>query len=266
MNDYKQEKIKIKKIVRVNENLKIFTFSPGNNSFNPGQFFMLDIPGFSEAPFTPTNFPDKKDIEFLIQRKEKGIFTEKLFKLKKNDNLLIRGPYGNGFPFEKMKDKNISLIAGGCGLAPIKSALEYLYRKKSYFGQIQLFYGTNTPEDMAYNKSLAKMKNKIEIITTVSKASKSYRGNIGFVDKLIDKNTIKKNSIAILCGPEIMYKNIIKKLIPLGLNPEDIYLQYERRMHCGIGKCQHCTCGDKYVCTDGPVFTYKQILKTNTNI
>lgn len=261
MNNYEQTKIRIKNIESISNNLKIFTFTPGNNIFTPGQFFMLDIPGFSEAPFTPTNYPNTREIEFLIQKQSKGIFTNKLYSLKIGDTLYIRGPYGNGFPLEKMKGKNITLIAGGCGLAPIKSALEYLYRKKSYYGHIQLLYGVNTTHDIAYKKDLSKMGDNIELIYTIAKPNKSYRGNIGYVDSLIDKNTIKKNSVAILCGPEIMYKNVITKLISLGLNPEDIYLQYERRMHCGVGKCQHCTCGDKYVCQDGPVFTYKQVLK-----
>lgn len=261
MNKYHQTKIKIKNITKIQDNLRIFTFTPGHNTFIPGQFFMLDIPGFSEAPFTPTNFPNTSSIEFLIQKKDKGLFTDKLFSLKISDTILARGPYGNGFDLQKLKGKNVALIAGGCGLAPIKSAMEYLYRKSSYYGQIQLFYGVNTIRDFAYKKDILSKSDKIEIIYTVAKSDKSYRGNIGFVDKLIDKNTIKKNSVAILCGPEIMYRGVIEKLISLGLNPEDIYLQYERRMHCGTGTCQHCVCGDKYVCLDGPVFTYKQILK-----
>lgn len=266
MNNYKPQIAKIVKITKVTNTLAIFTISPGNNNFNPGQFFMLEIPGFGEAPFTPTNYPNNKEIEFLIQKKENGVFTKKLFSLKLADKIMIRGPYGNGFDFEKLKNKNITLIAGGCGLAPIKSALEYLYRHSSNYKHIQLFYGVNTPIDFAYKTDLKSKTKKIEILYTVANPSKSYRGNIGFIDKLIDKNTIKKNSSAILCGPPQMYTNAIKKLLSFGLRPEEIFLQLERRMHCGTGHCQHCTCGDKYVCLDGPVFSYKQLLKTNTQI
>lgn len=266
MNHLKPQIAKIKKITKVTDTLAIFTISSKIGYFKPGQFFMLEIPGHGEAPFTPTNYPSDREIEFLIQKKENGTFTQKLFSLKSADTIMLRGPYGNGFDFTKMKNKNIILIAGGCGLAPIKSALEYLYRHSSSFRNIQLFYGVNTPNDFAYKNDLKSKTKKIEILFIVAKPSKSYRGNVGFIDKLIDKNTIKNNSSAILCGPPQMYDNTIKKLISLGLRPEDIFLQLERKMHCGIGQCQHCTCGDKYVCLDGPVFSYKQLLRLDIKI
>lgn len=266
MNYYQPQQTKIKNIKKVNDNLNIFVFTPGNNQFTPGQFFMLSLPGFSEAPFTPTNYPNKKNIEFLIQKKDKGLFTQKLFTLKPNDIISIRGPYGNGFDFDRLKGKNIALIAGGCGLAPLMSALEYLYRKNSGFGQIQLFYGVDRPNEFAYQNEIQAKKDRIEIIFTVAKPNKTYKGNVGFIDKLIDKNTIKNNTAAIACGPPLMYQSITKKLLSLGVKPKNIYYQLERRMHCGIGICQHCTCGDKYVCLDGPVFSYKELLKTNMSI
>lgn len=239
------------------------TFKSGFD-FNPGQFFMLSIPGFGEAPFTPINLSNRRQIEFLI--KNVGQLTNKLCNMEKNQFALIRGPYGNGINFKKLEKKNISLMAGGCGLAPINSILEYLYKKSSNFGQIQLFYGVNTTKDFTLTKQLNSKKNKIEIIKTVAKNEKGYRGNIGFIDRLIDSSTIKKNTIAILCGPPAMYKPIINKLLKLGVKEYDIYLQLERKMHCGVGTCQHCTCGTKRICQDGPIFTYKQLLLTNTEI
>lgn len=265
-NHYLGQKVKIRSIQKLTDNLKIFTLTPGDDTFIPGQFYMLGIPGFAEAPFTPTNFPSSEKIQFLIQQKPNGCFTTQLFKLKKDDILYLRGPYGKGFPFSDLKRKNIALIAGGCGLAPLHCALEYLYRHYQNFGQMQLFYGVNTPDEIAFKNNLESKKDKIELLITVANPTKGYRGNIGFIDKLITKNTILSNTVAILCGPPVMYESVIKKLIKLKVREEDIYLQLERRMHCGMGHCQHCTCGEKYVCLDGPIFSYQELLRMNSNV
>jgi NAD(P)H-flavin reductase len=265
MNYTKPQIAKIKKINKITNNLAIFNLSPGK-LFTSGQFYMLSIPGFSEAPFTPTNYPNVSSIEFLIAKKDNGIFTTKLFSLNEQDQLFIRGPFGNGFDFSKMTKKNITLVAGGCGLAPLKSALDYIVKHQKQFLNIQLLYGVNYPQEFAYNKYLNNLKNKIEFIKTVVHPSKSYRGNTGYIDKLINHQVILSNTIALLCGPPQMYDMVIKKLLLCGLKPDEIYCQLERNMHCGIGLCQHCTCGDKYVCTDGPIFTYQELLKMNTKI
>lgn len=261
-NPYKPNEAKIKQLI-LKESIALIKLKPGF-LFKPGQFFMLSLPGFGEAPFTPTNYPNKKDIEFLI--KKAGVLTTKILKLKKNNSIFIRGPYGNGFNLEKHKNKNIALIAGGCGIAPLNSALEYLYKNYNHYKNIQLFYGVNKYEDLIFKKEIIAKKNKIEFLYTVKTPNKKYNGNVGLITSLINKNTIKKNTVIFLCGPSIMYKSIISKLIGLGIEINDIYIQLERRMHCGIGLCQHCTCGKKYVCTDGPVFSYKQLLDENESI
>jgi len=265
-NHYKTKKISIKSIDKITNILAIFNLSSPDMHFTPGQFFMLSLPGYGEAPFTPTNLPNFHNIEFLIQNKQNGSFTNALFRLKKSDNIYIRGPYGNGFDFSAMKGKNMALFAGGCGLAPVKSALDYLCQKQQNYGQIQLFYGVNTPNEIAYKQNLTKKSKQIELLITVANPDKKYRGNVGFIDKLVDKNTILPNTCAILCGPPVMYKSVIDKLIKLNVKPEDIYLQLERRMHCGVGLCQHCTCGDKYVCLDGPVFRYSEVKSMNNEL
>lgn len=261
-NQYKPEETKIKEI-NISGNLATIKLIPGK-LFNPGQFFMLSIPGFGEAPFTPTNYAKKNEISFLVRRA--GTFTTQIFKLKKNDKICIRGPYGNGFTLEKFKNKNITLIAGGCGIAPLASALEYLYKNYKSYKNIQLFYGVNTYKDLSLKKEISSKKDRIEILFTIAKPHKGYKGNVGFITSLINKNTILKNTIAIICGPSAMYEKVISNLIGSGVKINDIYLQLERRMHCGVGLCQHCTCGKKYVCTDGPVFCYQDLLQENEQI
>lgn len=262
-NQYLEKDVKIVGI-KTYSDLTELILAPGDARFFPGQFYILGIPGFGEAPFTPTNFPSEKDISFLVRRA--GTLTGKIFSCNIGDQISLRGPYGKGFPFEKFKGRNITLVAGGCGLAPIKSGLEYLVNDYKDFGQIQLYYGTNTPAEISYKSRLNMLKNKAEIIVTVATPDNTYKGNVGFVDKLISRETILDNPVVILCGPPQMYENVIKKLICLGVNIDDIYVQLERRMVCGMGKCQHCTCGVKYVCLDGPLFSYKETLLMNTKI
>lgn len=257
MNPYKPQNHKIISIKKVGSDLKIFTLSPCG-IFKSGQFYMLGISGFGDAPFTPTNYPQKRSIEFLV-RNSGGIVTKKLFKLKIGEYVELRGPFGNGYNLDNFKGKNLLFIAGGCGLAPIKAGLEYVIKYKNRFGQIQLFYGVNTQDEIAYKKDLRRLGKDAEILIAVACPNKKWCGNTGFITNLIDKNTLKHNSIAFLCGPEVMYKNVINKLLKFGLTEKDIYVSLERRMRCGIGLCQHCTCGTKYVCVDGPVFRYDEL-------
>lgn len=272
MNHYLPQQHKIINIRKVGSDLKTFILSPGGK-FIPGQFYMLGISGFGEAPFTPTNYPLKRQIEFLV-RNPGGIVTEKLFKLKIGDYVELRGPFGNGYPFDEVyteksrstQGKNLLFIAGGCGLAPIKAGLEYAVRYKNKFNNIQLFYGVNTQDEIAYRKDLRRLGKDAEILIAVACPNKKWCGNTGFITNLIDKNTIKQNTIAFLCGPPVMYKAVIDKLLKLGIFEKDIYVSLERRMRCGIGLCQHCVCGTKYVCKDGPVFRYDEVLKMKLKI
>lgn len=269
MNHYLPQQHKIINTRKVSSDLKIFTLSPGG-VFAPGQFHMLGIPGFGEAPFTPTNYPQKKQIEFLV-RNSNGIVTNKLFQLKIGNKIELRGPYGNGYPFDKVyteqgrstQGKNLLFIAGGCGLAPVKAGIEYAARHKNKFNNIQLFYGINTTDEIAYKSDLRRLAKNAEILIAVAKPTKKWSGNTGLVINLINKNTIHSNSVVFLCGPPVMYKAVIDKLLKLGLKGKDIYVSLERRMRCGIGICQHCTCSTKYVCKDGPVFRYSELRSMN---
>lgn len=217
--------------------------------FIAGQFVMAGIPGFGEAPFSVSSDPNKSRQFFEICVRQVGELTKKICQLKKTDNIYIRGPLGNGFV---PTNKNLILIAGGCGFIPLKSVLmENLNRHDI---KIQIFYGCKNTDSLLFENKFSFWQRKAEVNVILEK--KAYKGKKGFVTDLLKAKKLIDNSLVFVCGPEAMYKFVIKELLAKKINPHDIYLSLERRMHCGLGVCQHCAVGTKYVCQDGPVFGY----------
>ncbi|MCG2825590.1 MAG: FAD/NAD(P)-binding protein, partial [Thermoplasmatales archaeon] len=168
--------------------------------------------------------------------------------------------YGNGFPFDEVKNKDVLFVAGGIGLAPLRSLIKEMLVHRNEFGKIQVLYGATTPWDMIFTYELKEWSKKIKVLTTVDKKDFRWEGNVGVVGTLL--TNIKgetENATAFVCGPPIMIKFVIQDLVKLGFKDENIITTLERKMQCGIGKCGHCNIGEKYVCTDGPVFSYKQL-------
>jgi len=230
-----------------------------NFIYKPGQFVEIGVFGFGEAPISITSSPFVKNC-FELCIKNMGNVTNKLYQMKKNDNVYIRGPYGNGFPFDEVKNKDVLFVAGGIGLAPLRGLINEMLAHRNSFGKIQVLYGARTPEDMIFTDELKGWGEKIKVLTIVDKGDFRWKGNVGVVGTLL--TNIKdetKNTVAFVCGPPIMIKFVIKDLVKLGFKDEVIITTLERKMQCGIGKCGHCNIGGKYVCIDGPVFTYKQI-------
>jgi len=230
-----------------------------NFIYKPGQFVEIGVFGFGEAPISITSSPFVKNC-FELCIKNMGNVTNKLHQMKKNDNVYIRGPYGNGFPFDEVKNKDVLFVAGGIGLAPLRGLINEMLAHRNSFGKIQVLYGARTPEDMIFTDELKEWSEKIKVLTTVDKEDFRWKGNVGVVGTLLTNTKGEtKNTVAFVCGPPIMIKFVIKDLVKLGFKDEVIITTLERKMQCGIGNCGHCNIGGKYVCIDGPVFTYKQI-------
>lgn len=259
MNNYVPQQFVILRIKDISADTKLFTIKPGLK-FDPGQFVLVGNLGFGEAPISITSTPGKNYFDLAIRIV--GKVTKKLHELRTNDIIYIRGPYGNGFPIDKFKGKNILIITGGCGLAGLRSIIYYIKENSSNFGNIQIFYGTKTTEDILFKDEIKLWRKFAEVLITIEKPTKSWRGNTGLITNLITTTTINTvNSLALLCGPPIMFAKVSEKLLKLGFAKDNIYASLERNMRCGVGVCQHCTCGEKYVCKDGPVFNLDEIEK-----
>lgn len=230
-------------------------------SYKQGQFMQVSLLGVGEVPISITSSPSRKGfLEFTIRAA--GSVTCQIHKLKKGDTLHLRGPYGNEFPFEELKGKNLYFIAGGIGLVPVRSLINLVMDNRKDFGKIKILCGARTPDDMCCREELKHWKKApdTEVCLTVDKPCKGWNESVGVVTELWKETDIKPdNAVAIVCGPPIMIKFVNQKLIESKFAKKDIIMTLERYMKCGIGKCGHCNIGEKFVCTDGPVFTQEQV-------
>ncbi len=227
--------------------------------FSTGQFIELTVPGIGEAPFTPSSSPlEEKKMDVTIMNA--GRVTNIIHQLKAGDRIGLRGPYGKGYPLGDFHGKEILIVGGGVGLAPLRSLLYTLFAELDRYKRVILCYGARTPEDILYKKLLPEWKKKIEMHLTVDRKDSSWREEEGVVTVLLDKVKVDlKNSVAVICGPPIMMRFVTLKVLQMGYSPGNIYLSMEKNMSCGVGKCGHCMLGKYYVCKDGPVFTWEQL-------
>jgi len=230
-------------------------------SYKPGQFAQLSLLGIGEAPISITSSPCKQGfLEFTIRAV--GRLTHAMHQLKKGDTIYVRGPYGNSWPFEEVKEKDLYFIAGGIGLPPLRSLINSVFDKREEFGRIKILYGSKTPDELCFKEELKSWQRitDTEVLLTVDKPEEGWKGNVGVVTTLWDKTDMTSSGgAAYVCGPPIMIRFVIERLIGTGFKDENIYISLERYMKCGIGKCGHCNIGPKFVCIHGPVFTYSQI-------
>jgi len=253
-------------IIPETSDIKTFRFDLEDENYShlPGQFAELFVPGVGEAPISITSSPTQKGIlEFSIKRI--GLVTSAIHRLNLNDRLGIRGPYGNSFPLADLKGQNLLFIAGGIGLAPLRSLINYVLdsEKRNQFKKVTILYGARSPQDLVFKWELEKWKNREDLTfwLTVDRGDEQWRGTVGLVPNVLKEN-IQVNPQewkSIICGPPIMIKFTIKALLEMGFQPPDIITTLEMRMKCGLGKCGRCNIGPHYVCKDGPVFNYQQL-------
>ncbi len=227
-------------------------------SYKPGQFVELSIFGVGECPISISSSPTRKGFLELCVRRA-GRVTNALYQLKENDLVGIRGPYGNGFPVAAMENKNLLLIAGGLGMAPIRSLLNYALDNRSDFHDVILMYGARDPGEVLFRNELETIRHRddIKCLLTVDEASSEWDGYTGVVTELFKEVKLDAAATyAAVCGPPIVYKFVLKELLAQGFSKNHILMSLERKMKCGVGKCGHCSIGYKYTCIDGPIFTY----------
>jgi len=231
-----------------------------NFKIKSGQFIMCTI--FGAGEFAVSLPPSPENDRFHLTVRKVGSVTNALHELKTGDKVGIRGPFGNGFPFEEIKGKNIIYVAGGIGLIPLRSSIVHVLQHKKEFGRVLVLHGARTPDDLMYKENLKEWQSfpGFETYITVDVGTPGWTGEVGFVHTLFDKaNLPVENTVAFVCGPPVMFNTVIGELIKRGLRDDCIISTLERHMKCGVGKCQHCAIGRTLVCTDGPVYTYRQI-------
>ncbi|MGD9276050.1 MAG: FAD/NAD(P)-binding protein [Candidatus Pacearchaeota archaeon] len=246
---------KIISIKNYTENVKLFRIKTKLNP-EPGQFFELSIPGIGECPLASCSH-NSKYIDALVRNA--GNVTSSIFKLKKGNLVWLRGPYGKGFPIKELEGKNIILIAGGTGIAPVTSLINYIEQNRKKFKDIKIYFGFRNEKYVLLNERIKNWGGKFSLTICLDKTkNKNYFS--GFINSAIKKQKINsENSVAVMCGPEAMMKTATEELNKKGITNNKIYWSMERRMECAIGSCGRCLIQDVYTCRDGPVFRYDYI-------
>jgi NAD(P)H-flavin reductase len=232
----------------------------GNFKIKSGQFIMCTV--FGAGEFAVSLPPSPENDRFHITVRKIGKVTDALHDLEVGDKVGVRGPFGNGFPFEEIKGKNVIYVAGGIGLIPLRSSIVHVLQHRNDFGRILLLYGSRSPQDLMYQYMLEQWQKieGFETFITVDNGTPEWKGNVGIITTLFNKVEIPvENTVAFVCGPPVMFNAVIKELMQRGIKDDMIISTLERHMKCGVGKCQHCAIGRTLVCTDGPVYTYRQI-------
>lgn len=230
----------------------------------PGQFVEVSLFGYGEAPISISSSPNKKESFELVVRNV-GTVTNTLHRMKVNEKVGIRGPYGNGFDLSKLRGKDILFVAGGIGLVPLRSLIHNVLEERLSFGRVIIMFGAKTPRDLLFKDELAEWTNRrdIDFHISVDRAPDGgWSGHVGVITTLFPKVDMSpKNTVVAVCGPPVMYKYVLLELLSRGVPQQNIYMSLERRMKCGLGKCGHCQINNVYVCQKGPVFSYPEVLK-----
>jgi NAD(P)H-flavin reductase len=269
MNIYKPELVRIVDIIEETPDIRTFRLEfqdkeyQKNFSFLAGQFAEYSVFGEGECTFCIASAPTRSGY-LECSFKLAGKVTAAMQKLSIGDTMGLRGPYGNAFPIEEMKGKNVVFIAGGIGLAPVRCIIWNVLDLRDQFKDITIIYGARTVADLVYKRELEEWKQMpgVQTVITVDPGGETpdWKGEVGFVPTIVGKVAPKaENTIAIVCGPPIMIKFTMPVLQKAGFSEDSIVTTLENRMKCGLGKCGRCNIGNVYVCKDGPVFTYKQL-------
>jgi len=266
-NPYLPELVTIQKIIDETPNIKSYQVvfndleKMKNFSFQPGQVGQLSVFGVGESTFVINSSPTRMDyLQFSVMKA--GEVTAAIHDLYVGDQIGLRAPLGNWFPYEVMKDKKILFIGGGIGLAPLRTLILFMLDNRADYKDITIIYGARTPPDLCYKDDLKEWESRSDVglILTVDNEYPGWEKRIGFVPTVLNEVAPSPDdTVAITCGPPIMIKFVLQNLAKLKFRDEDVITTLERRMKCGIGLCGRCNIGSKYVCKDGPVFSLAQL-------
>jgi NAD(P)H-flavin reductase len=229
---------------------------------DPGQFVQLSILGVGEAPISISSSPSRSNGTFELCVRAVGDLTRVLHRLKPGATVGIRGPFGRGFPVERFRGKDALFVIGGLGLAPMRSLIYQLLDQREKYGRVIILYGAREPDELLFKDELMALEARadVELHLTVDCGDETWNGCVGFVNALLKRVPVNAhNTVAVVVGPPVMYRYVINDLCALGVREHDIWLSFERRMKCGVGKCGHCQINDLYACLDGPSLCYADV-------
>jgi NAD(P)H-flavin reductase len=256
---------RVRQVVRDTHDTFTLTLQPMNGSpelaFAPGQFNMLYVFGVGEVPISISGDPSKPKT-LVHTTRAVGTVTKAMSLLKRGDVMGVRGPFGSPWPIEESSGKDVVIVAGGIGLAPLRPAVYQLLSQRQKYGKVVLLYGTRSPNDILFKRELEQWRSRFDfdVFVTVDRGIGGWRGSVGVVTTLINRAPFDpSNAFAFLCGPEVMMRFTVMELQKRGIPMDRTYLSLERNMKCAIGFCGHCQFGPAFVCKDGPVFRYDEI-------
>ena len=226
----------------------------------PGQFVEVSVAGIGEAPLTVSSSPTQDGFELVVRNA--GRVTSAMHRMQAGDKLGIRGPFGSVYPVEELKGKNLVFICGGLGLVPQRSFINYVLDNRADYGEVVILQGTKCYEDRLFADEIAEwsVRDDMQLIETIDVASPQWDGNVGVVTTLIPEIDLDLTAAGLLvCGPPIMYKFVLMALMEYNVSLDNVFVNLERRMKCGVGKCGHCQINGVYVCRSGPVFRYSDL-------
>lgn len=254
MNQYLSTPLEILKIVKETSIDYTYTFRYSGKLVS-GQFFQLSIPGVGEAPISVSDFNDS---EMMMTIRKVGRLTDEIFNKKVGETIKFRGPYGNGFDTANFIDNEVTIIAGGTGLAPVKNLTRKLIENKDKLNGLNMIFGFKSSNDILFKDEINNWMKDNKIILTIDKEEEGWDGDVGLVTTYIKNLAISsdKKQKFVVVGPPLMMKFTTLELLKNGAKEEDIWVSFERKMSCGIGKCGHCKIDETYVCLEGPVFEY----------
>ena len=264
-NPYLPVEAEILDVLDENPAIKTLVLKPRESLvFKPGQFVMAGMPGVGESPFgVSSSCFDLDRFEVSVQIQPHGKNTTALHSAKPGQTALVRGPFGNGYPMDYFKGREVYVVGGGVGMAPMRGVLLALLYEAEQYKSIVLRYGARNPELRMYKELCLSWETdpRIDVAYTVDVADASWRHNVGVVTTIMKPEDIKdvSNAVAVGCGPPIMLRFMTPLLLQMGFKRDHMYVSMEKNMSCGMGMCGHCRIGNYYVCKDGPVFTYNQI-------
>ena len=264
MNTHRVYKAEISSITQLTEMEKLFHIrildaaERQRFTFQPGQFVMVEVPGYGEVPISLSGSASNRGfLELCIRRA--GTVTTVLHRAMTGARVGIRGPFGTSFPMAMMRDHHVLLIAGGLGLAPLRSAILHVTENRSDFRNVHILYGTKTPDQLLFDYQYEQWRrvDGVDLSIIVEEGGNGWTGEVGLVTKLLDRIPIEPDrTYAIVCGPPVMFKFVCNRLGDMGIPMRRMFISLERRMHCGMGKCCRCNIGSTFTCKDGPVFDY----------